>query len=262
MRIAVLVKQVPSGSDGGTDMEKGFVVRTGRRTINPYDPSAVAAALDLRDRFGGCVDVFSMGPAGAREVVAETLAMGADNGWLMTDKAFAGADSLITARTLAAGLNAVGEYDLIICGEKTTDGDTGQVGASLAALLGRPFFGRVEAFVDFDLEGRLSLKHRVDGFWQMVEAILPAVCAVSRESFTPRIPSLKMKMKKKPVQELGLAGLADQEPGHYGSLGSPTKIKRVFYPERPPRGDVREVRPSEAAALILNAVGELNNYDH
>lgn len=261
MRIAVLVKQVPSGSDEGTDMENGFVVRTGRRRMNPYDPSALAAALELRDRFGGRVDVFSMGPAGAREVVAEALAVGADQGWLMTDKAFAGADSLSTARTLSAGLDCVGEYDLILCGEKTTDGDTGQVGASLASLRGLAFFGRVEVFEALDQGARLSLTHWADEFRQRVETILPIVCSVNRDSFTPRMPSLKMKMKKNPVQELGLADLAEPDPDRYGSLGSPTKIKKVFFPERRPRGDVREVGAAEAVELILKAVREMNNHE-
>ena len=257
MRIAVGIKQVPAASEGATDMERGFVIRTGRKRLNPYDGTAVEAALRLRDLFGGQVDVYTMGPESAAEVVTEALSMGADNGWLMTDKAFAGADSLVTARTLAEGFNHGGPYDLYIFGQKTTDGDTGQVGPSVASFLRAPFVGRVIAFDQADEHG-LTLQQVVDNMHQVVQVVFPAVISVARESFVPRIPSLKMKMRKKTVNELKLTDLQNQDPLSFGSKGSPTKIKCVYYPERPVKAHMVTVNPGEAADIILKAVETLH----
>ncbi len=252
MRIAVCVKQVPAFGDGATDLERGFVIRTGRTRMNPHDASAVAAALAWREQFGGEVEVFSMGPPGAREVVAEALGMGADRGWLLTDPGLAGADTLVTARTLAAGFQAAGGgFDLYVCGLRTTDGDTGQVGPALAALLGRPFIGRVTGWT-----AERTFRHEVDGWEQTVRADGPAVIAVVREKFPPRVPSLKMKMQKKPLAPLAMADLPEPDPERFGSRGSPTKIRRAYYPERV-AGQVRHVDGLDAAALILQAVREL-----
>jgi len=256
MKIAVAIKQVPAASEGETDMERGFVIRTGRKRLNPYDGPAVEAALRLRDQFGGRVDVYSMGPASAAEVVTEALSMGADYGWLMTDKAFAGADSLVTARTLAEGFNHGGSYDLYIFGQKTTDGDTGQVGPSVASFLRAPFVGRVTAFEQADERG-LTLQQVVGHVLQVARVSFPAVISVARENFVPRIPTLKMKMRKKTVGELKLGDLRNQEPLLFGSKGSPTKIRRVYYPERPAKGHTVTVEPGEAADRILKAIENL-----
>jgi len=256
MRIAVGIKQVPAASEGTTDMECGFVVRTGRKRLNPYDGPAVEAALKLRDLFGGEVDVYSMGPESAAEAVSEALAMGADNGWLMTDKTFAGADSLVTARTLAEGFNCGGPYDLYIFGQKTTDGDTGQVGPSVASFLRAPFVGRVISFENADDQG-LTMQHIADNTLQLIKVFFPAVISVARENFIPRIPTLKMKMRKKTVNKLRLSDLQNQEALLFGSKGSPTKIKRVYCPERPVKGNMNSVSPEEAANEIIKAVEAL-----
>lgn len=256
MRIAVAIKQVPAASESATDMEHGFVIRTGRKRLNPYDGPAVEAALRLRDLFGGQVDVYSMGPESAVEVVTEALSMGADQGWLMTDKALAGADSLITARTLVEGFKCGGPYDLYIFGQKTTDGDTGQVGPSVASFLRAPFVGRVISFDHADERG-LDLQHIADDMLQVARVAFPAVISVVRESFVPRIPTLKMKMRKKTVNGLKLADLENKDPLLFGSKGSPTKIKRVYYPERPAKGQVTSVSPGEASGKILKAVEAL-----
>lgn len=253
MRIAVCIKQVPAASEGRTDMERGFVMRGGRRRLNPYDGPAVEAALELRARFGGRVDVFSMGPASAAEVVSEALSMGADEGYLLTDKVFAGADSLVTAFTLAEGLRSQGAYDLYIVGQKTTDGDTGQVGPSLAAIMELPFVGRVEKFENLNEDG-LFVLHSTDHERQLVRVKGPVFVSVVREMFPPRIPSLKMKMKKKNVHEINFAAFEGWEASHLGSLGSPTKIKRVYFPERPSVSGVRQVNGEEAADLLLTAL--------
>lgn len=254
MKIAVAIKQVPEAGEGATDMERGFVVRTGRKRLNPYDGPAVEAALRLRDLYGGRVDLYSMGPESAAEVLIEALSMGADEGWLLTDRAFGGADSLVTARTLASGFRE--NYDLYIFGQKTTDGDTGQVGPSVATFLNLPFVGRVIAFEKAD-EHSLTLAQMTGDEMQTVRAVFPAVISVVRENFVPRLPTLKMKMRKKTVNQLHLTDLTETDPLLYGSKGSPTKIKRVYYPRRPEAGQMRKVEPDQAAAEIRRAVEAL-----
>lgn len=255
MRIAVAVKQVPAASECSTDMERGFVIRSGRRRLNPYDRPAIEAALRLRDLSGGSVDVFSMGPASASEVVAEAMSMGADNGFLLTDKVFSGADSLVTALTLAEAFKLLGPYDLYICGQKTTDGDTGQVGPSLAAILGLPFVGRVES-IDGSNEARLSLSQSTGFERQLVKAEGPLVISVRRSGFTPRLPSLKMKIKKKYIRELTFANFHGLKPSQLGSLGSPTKIERIYLPEQTPTGQVNRMNGQEAALAIWSIFKE------
>ncbi len=253
MRIAAAVKQVPASDGAATDMERGFLIRSGRGRLNPYDGPAVEAALRLRDLSGGQADIFSMGPESAAEAVTEALNMGADKGFLMTDKAFAGADSLVTARTLAEGFAACGPYDLYVFGQKSTDGDTGQVGPSVASFLGLPFVGRVTDFVKIescDLVARQIVGEAI----QVVLLSFPAVISVLRESFVPRLPSLKMKMRKKNLARLQLGDLSLQDTLLFGSKGSPTKIRRVYYPEQPPRGKAVVVSPGEAAERILAAI--------
>ncbi|UQZ90095.1 hypothetical protein C4J81_13135 [Deltaproteobacteria bacterium Smac51] len=256
MKIAVCIKQVPAEREGATDLKLGLVIRTGRRRMNPYDAPAVEAALQLKERFGGRVDVFSMGPQSAGEVIGEAMSMGADGGWLMTDRVFAGADTLATARTLAAGMATVDQYDLIICGLKTTDGDTGQVGPALAALLEKPFAGRVESFDEYDEQNGLTLHHKVDQWLQTVRLKLPGVISVVRENFVPRIPGLKARMKKKIINEIHFSDLAEKDENLYGLKGSPTRIKRAYVPERPPTGQILEAGGEKAAEIVLSAINE------
>lgn len=252
MKIAVCIKQVPAEYEGVTDLSLGHLIRGGRGRLNPADGPAIEAALRLRELFweqgGGAAHAFSMGPASAGAVLLEALSMGADAAWLLTGKAFAGADTLATARALAAGMASVDDYGLIVCGLASSDGDTGQVGPALAAILNRPFVGRVKSFTADD--NGLILRHKVDDRIQTVRLCPPAVISVTRD-FVPRIPGLKARLSKKIFHEIHLGDLAERDEALYGLTGSPTRIKRAYAPERPGAAQVREMSGIEAARAIL-----------
>ena len=139
MKILVCVKQVPGSNNVEVDPVTGVLKRSGIPSkINPYDLYAIETALSLAERFGGTVESLTMGPPQAKSVIQETVCMGVQKGTVLTDRKFAGADVLATAYTISQGIRKCGEYDLIICGKQTTDGDTAQVGAEVAEYLGLP----------------------------------------------------------------------------------------------------------------------------
>ena len=136
MKILVCIKQVPGTSNVEVDPVTGVLKRDGIETkMNPYDLYALELALSLRQQKGGQVHVISMGPLQAKSVLAEAIYMGADAGYLVSDRQFAGADVLATSYTISQGIKKAGDYDLIICGKQTTDGDTAQVGPEIAEFL-------------------------------------------------------------------------------------------------------------------------------
>ena len=149
MNILVCIKQVPGTNKVEVDPVTGVLVRNGVESkMNPYDLYAIETALKLREERGGTVSVISMGPPQAKAVIYEAFSMGADEGALISDRRFGGADVLATSYTLSQGIRKFGSFDLILCGKQTTDGDTAQVGPQTAEKLGIPQITYAEAVVD------------------------------------------------------------------------------------------------------------------
>ena len=145
MKILVCIKQVPGTSNVEVDEKTGVLKRDGVESkMNPFDLYAIEQALCLREEYGGKVDVITMGPPQAKSVLLEAVYMGADNGGLISDRKFAGADVVATSYTLSQGIRKMGEYDLILCGKQTTDGDTAQVGPETAEFLGMDHMANVQ----------------------------------------------------------------------------------------------------------------------
>ena len=141
MHYVVCIKQVPEGTEVAIDEEKGVLKREGVESkLNIYDAHALEAAVELKERYGGTVTVLSMGPPQAESIIREAYALGADQGYLLSDRAFAGADTLATSYTLSEAIRRLPQADLILCGMQTTDGDTAQVGPGIAELLELPTF--------------------------------------------------------------------------------------------------------------------------
>jgi electron transfer flavoprotein beta subunit len=235
LNIIVCVKQVPISTEVQIDPETGVLQRAGIESkINPYDLFAVEEALRLRKRFGGTVTAFTMGPPQAEEVIRECYYMGADHGVILTDKKFAGADVWATAYALSQGILSLGNYDLIICGKQTTDGDTAQVGPEVAEILDIPHAANVTSVNDLmQNTGKLSIEEERDNCLQSCRITLPCLLTVSKDLNEPRLPSYK-KMKlygDKEIQKLSFADMPDPDPVHYGLEGSPTRVARVFPPE-------------------------------
>ena len=234
MKILVCVKQVPGSNNVEVDPVTGVLKRSGIPSkINPYDLYAIEAALTLAERFGGSVETLTMGPPQAKAVIEETVCMGAASGTVITDRKFAGADVLATAYTLSQGIRKCGEYDLILCGKQTTDGDTAQVGAEVAEYLNLPNVSNVLSVDDFR-DGKLYLTAGLDEKISTMSIALPCLISVDGDINTPRLPSYKIKksLTGEPAAFLTFADLNDQDANHYGLSGSATQVERIFPPEK------------------------------
>jgi electron transfer flavoprotein beta subunit len=183
-----MVKQVPDTSNisGEVMRPDGTVNRAKLPTVfNPDDKVALELALELRDRFGGKVTAITMGPAKAGELLRECLYMGADDVYLITDRKFGGADTLATSYTLSEAIKKLGDYDLIFAGRQAIDGDTAQVGPQTAEKLHIPQITYAEKIIDLK-EGKILVKRRIDGGYEILESSMPLLITVLKEAATPR----------------------------------------------------------------------------
>ena len=234
MKILVCVKQVPGSNNVEVDPVTGVLKRSGIASkCNPYDLYAIEAALSFAERFGGSVESLTMGPPQAKAVIQETVCMGASHGTVLTDRKFAGADVLATAYTISQGIRKCGEFDLIICGKQTTDGDTAQVGAEVAEYLGIPNISNVLSIEDCS-DRQVLLRANLDNNIVTLTAPLPCLISVDGDINTPRLPSYKVRktLTEDSVKFLTFADFEDQNPDHYGLTGSATQVERIFPPEK------------------------------
>ena len=201
LRLVVLVKQVPDTANvtGEAMKEDGTINRAALPTVfNPEDLNALEEALKLKDRHGGRVTVITMGPPAAVAVLRESLFRGADEVILLTDKAFAAADTLATSYALAQAVKKAGEFDLVLCGRQAIDGDTAQVGPQTAEKLGVPQITCVSR-IDEVAEGRVVATRSVEGGFETLESTLPALLTITSEANDPRPPSVKLVMVYKDI---------------------------------------------------------------
>jgi len=259
MKIVVCIKQVPDTASVTINQKTGTMEREGvPAMVNPYDLYAVEEALKVKEAHNGTVAALSMGPPQVQEALREVISMGVDEGYLLTDREFAGADTLATSYTLAKGLEKIGEYDLIFCGKQAVDGDTAQVGPELAEHLGLPFVGFVRRIREIR-PGFVCAERMTDEGADVVESPLPAVISVVKEINEPRLPSLRGKMKAKKFEapqwtaaDIGAAA------ARIGLKGSPTWVARSFSPEPRKGGEMIEGADSgEIAAKVAAKVVEL-----
>ena len=231
MRLIVPIKQVPETNAVKMDEETGTMIREGvEAIINPLDLYAIEIAVQLRERHGGEVTVVSMGPPKALSALKEAIAMGIDTGLLISDKAFAGSDTWATSYVLAAAIRKLGEFDLIVCGERATDGDTGQVGPGIASFLDLPVATYVSK-VDDVADGAARLHRLVESGYEILDVALPAVLTVVKEVADPRLPTLRGKQKARTVEiPTWGAGDLDVEATKLGLKGSPTRVVKIFRP--------------------------------
>lgn len=258
MRIAVCMKQVPAYSEGNMDEKTGVLIRTGLETVvNTYDMAALEAALLIRESTGAEVTVFTMGPASAELVLREAFARGADKGCLICDTAFAGADVLATSYTLMQAIKSQGVFDLILCGRQTTDGDTAQVSGELAQWMEIPHCSWVTQIEEAD-EDKIVFWQQTERVRRKISSTYPCLISVEKTNIIPRMPSLKLKMagRKKPITNITLQDLEDQDREHYGLRGSATRVKKIFPPQRTQQQSVRQMEGQEAADYIGGLLGE------
>jgi electron transfer flavoprotein beta subunit len=256
MHAIVCIKQVPDTTEVRINPETGTLIREGVPSIiNPFDTYAIEEALLLRERFGGRVTVISMGPPQAEDALREAIAMGADEAILLSDRAFAGADTLATAYTLAEAIKRIGDYDLVICGRQAIDGDTGQVGPGIANRLGIPQLTYVSKIRQIDFENRtITVERLVEEGCEVVASTLPAVITVNKDINRPRYPDFRGVMRARGVEipVWDAAMLEGADPAQFGLDGSPTKVVRVFTPpSRVGEAEIIEAETVEEAAVLL-----------
>lgn len=236
MKIVVCVKQVPDAKDVRLDPKTNTLAREGVQSImNPYDQHAVEEALRLKDTLGAEVTVLTMGPPQAEEVLRQAVSCGADHAVLVSDRAFAGADTWATSYTLARAINTLGAFDLVLCGKQAIDGDTAQVGPGLAMRMEMPYVTCVQKVREATVSG-LVVERMMDDGYDVVAVDFPALLTVVKDLNEPRVPSLKGKMraKKLEIRKLTAADIG-ADPTCIGLPGSPTQVVNVFPP--PSRGN-------------------------
>ncbi len=234
MKVLVCIKQVPGSNNVEVDEKTGVLKRSGVASkMNPYDLYAIETALTLTEKYGGSVEVITMGPPQAKSIIIEAVCMGAEKGCVLSDRKFAGADVLATAYTLSQGIKKCGEFDLIICGKQTTDGDTAQVGAEVAEYLGIPNISNVLS-VDGVADGKITVTAALDNKTVTQSVSIPALLSTEAEINTPRLPSYKVKQQTTDdvVTFLSFADFEDQNEKNYGLAGSATQVERIFPPEK------------------------------
>lgn len=255
MKIVVCIKQVPDTNEVRIDPVTGTLIRDGIPSImNPDDKNALEEALRLKDEMGACVTAITMGPPQAEKVLREALAMGADEGILLTDRAFAGADTWATSLALGKALEKIG-YDLIFAGRQAIDGDTAQVGPEIGEHLGIPqvtYVERVEVKGD-ELKVRRSLE---DGY-ETIRVKVPCILTAVKELNKPRYMNMydiftcySKEIKIMTADEL------DVDKFELGLSGSPTKVKKSFTKGPKGQGEKFELPTFEAAQLVANKLKE------
>ena len=250
MKITVCVKQVPAANEQRLDPVTGTVIREGVPSIlNPFDAYALEEAVRLKERLGGEITVLSMGVPSAQETLRRALAVGADQAILLSGRAFAGADTLATARALAKAIGKAGGADLVLCGRMATDGDTAQVGPMLAEMLGVPHAADVSEIEAID-GGRVTLTRMTDDGYRREQLPLPALLTVVKEINVPRLPSvtgvLRGQAAEVTVWDAPDVGALPEETGQRGSC---TRVVRTARPAK--RAGCRMV---DGFAALMDAI--------
>jgi len=232
MKIIVCIKQVPDAKDVRLDPKTNTMARDGVESImNPFDRHAVEEAVRLKEQHGGTVTVISMGPPQAEAVLRDAVSCGADEAVLVSDRAFAGADTWATTYTLGKAIEKLEDFDLILCGKQAIDGDTAQVGPGLARRLDIPYVSYVKRVSGYD-NGVMQVERLMDDGYDELAIPLPGLLTVVKEINDPRVPSLKGKMKAKKlvIQSLTAEDIG-AEPQSIGLPGSTTQVVKVFAPQ-------------------------------
>lgn len=256
MDILVCIKQVPGSTNVEVDPVTGVLKRDGIKSkMNPYDLYAIETALHLTEKFGGTVEVITMGPPQAKEVIIEAICMGVKQGTVLSDRRFAGADVLATAYTVSQGIKKAGKFDLIICGKQTTDGDTAQVGAEVAEFLNLPNVANVLSVKNV-AEGEITLCASQDDKVVDMTVKLPCLISVDGDINTPRLPSYKVKqcVTDDMIRFLSLDDFDDHNIKNYGLSGSATQVERIFPPEKNAEKCSIEGTPEQQADKLYDLI--------
>jgi electron transfer flavoprotein beta subunit len=255
MNIVVCIKQVPDTNEVKIDPKTGTLIREGVPSIiNPDDKNALEEALVLKEKAGAKVTVISMGPPQAESALREAIAMGADEAILISDRAFAGADTLATSNALAGALRKL-DYDIIFAGRQAIDGDTAQVGPEIAEHLGIPQITYVEKV---EVEGdSLKVQRAWEDGYEVIKVKTPVLLTAIKELNEPRYMHMAniFEAYKKEVKIWSAADI-DVDKSLLGLAGSPTKVKRSSTKEPKGQGESVNLPAKETAAYAVSKLKE------
>ncbi|MDD4953655.1 MAG: electron transfer flavoprotein subunit beta/FixA family protein [Candidatus Omnitrophica bacterium] len=252
MDIIVCIKQVPETTEVRINPETNTLIREGVKSIiNPFDMYAIEEAVRLKEKFGGKVVAITMGPPQADVALREAIALGVDEGILVSDRAFAGSDTWATSYTLSAAIKKIGAFDLVLCGKQASDGDTAQVGPGISAHLDIPqvtYIKKIEEIKD----GYIRVERMMEEGYEIVQSPLPVLLTVVKEINEPRLPSLKgmMRSKSAKITAWGQKDL-NLDPQGIGLCGSPTQVVKIFTPQPRSGGQMLSGEPQEVAAQLV-----------
>ena len=252
MNIIVCIKQVPDTTQVKINPETNTLIREGvQSVINPFDMYAIEEGVRLKERFGGKTTVISMGPPQAEAALREALSLGCDDAVLISDRAFAGSDTLATGYTLSMAIKKIKDFDIIVCGKQASDGDTAQVGPGIAAHLDicqATCIRRIDELKD----NHLTVERMTEEGFEIMKIRLPCLISVVKEINQPRIPSLKGKMRaKSAVITHWKAKDIEAQEEHLGLLGSPTQVVKIFTPAPRPKGQIFEGAADDSAEKLF-----------
>ncbi len=258
MNIIIPIKQVPETNNVKMDEETGTMIRSGVESIiNPLDLYAIETGLELKEKVGGEITVISMGPSSAEKALREALAMGCDHGILLTGKEFAGSDTWATSYALSQTIKDQTNYDLILTGERATDGDTGQVGPGIASFLDIPLSSYTSEIVSVD-ENKITVKRLIEEGYETLEMTLPSLLTVVKEISYPRLPTLSGKQRaRKAKLKTFSANEVEMEKEKLGLSGSPTRVVSIDHPKVTRDGEFIKVKDEDS---LEEAVRRLNQF--
>jgi electron transfer flavoprotein beta subunit len=258
MQIVLCIKQVPDTADIKWT-ENNTIQREGVESIiNPFDMYAIETALRLKEKIKDVhITVITMGPPQAEEILKKSIAMGADEGFLLSDRKFAAADTVATSRTLAKAIQEkMPDADLIICGQFAIDGDTAQTGPSIAQHMNIPQVTYVKEITGYK-EGVLTVKREVEDGTEILSVQLPALLCMLKCDYEPRRTMINgfIRAQKSQVNSYSMEDV-NLSPEEVGMKGSPTYVSRAFRPEQKQGGEVITPKnPQEAVNLIKEFIG-------
>lgn len=259
--IVVGIKWVPNTTSVNIDEKTGTLIRAGVPSIiNPHDMNALELAFQLKDRYGGTVTVISMAPPQAILGLEHAVGMGADRAVLVSDRTFAGADTLATSYTLAKTIERLGKVDLIIMGQETIDSSTAHIGAQVASWLNLPYVYYVTEAEYIEKEDKLRVKRMLEDALEIYEVRLPALISAAMHSNNPRRIRLKYKLRTKLENPIDVWSnkVLGLNPNCIGLKGSPTIVKKIeFMPKVPRKKEVcPEKDPKRAAEWLVEKLIE------
>jgi len=258
MNIIVCIKQVPDTADVKINPETNTLVREGVKSmINPFDMYAIEEAVRLKEKHGGKTTVITMGPPQADAALREAISLGIDEAVLVSDRAFAGSDTLATSYTLAHAIKKVGEFSIILCGKQASDGDTAQVGPGISTHLDIPQVTYVKKIEEIK-NNVARVERMTEEGYDILEIPLPCLFTVVKEINVPRIPSLKgiIRSKSAKIQLLNAQQLDCQED-RLGLKGSPTQVVKIFTPERRKGGEIFQGATDESVEKLTDILKTL-----